>query len=256
MPAQPKSSPSRRRFKPPTQKRSASRPRDSKCADPQANGEAVKVSTPDQVAAEIVRGLYDGRFVPGQKLTELDLTRSLGVGRGAIREAFRRLAAEGIISINLHRGAYIRSLTRGEVGDILQIVEALNTLSARLAAERVSRPEDKKALRDTLARFAKSLDAEAPFERARIRNSFYRQIAQLSGNAELVRLIPSVQTHLIRVQFRAAYGAAAERRHVKDYQAVIDAILARDSAKAEQAMRQHIRRTAKAIMSLPDDVFR
>jgi len=64
------------------------------------------------VVDAIVSGIRLGRFVPGQKLVEADLTESIGVSRGPVREALKRLAAEGIVSLTRHRGAYIRVLTR------------------------------------------------------------------------------------------------------------------------------------------------
>ena len=73
----------------------------------------------DQVVAALIRGLQDGRYVPGQRLIEADLTKELKVSRGPVREALKRLAAEGLVSLIPHRGAYIRALTRDEVHDML-----------------------------------------------------------------------------------------------------------------------------------------
>ena len=146
---------------------------------------AEKLSSADPIVAEILRGLYDGRYVAGQKLTESDLTRRFGVGRSSVREALRRLAAEGIVTVSLHRGASIRLLSRQDVRDVLEVIEALSGLSARLAAVRVSRPEDEQALRETLASMSDLSRRGDPFEFARMRNRFYRQLAQMSGNREL-----------------------------------------------------------------------
>lgn len=214
-----------------------------------------KTSSPDQIVAEILRGLYDGRYVAGQKLTESDLTQRFGVGRGSVREALRRLAAEGIVTVSLHRGASIRALSREEVRDVLEVIEALSGLSARKSAVRISQPQQEKSLRETLAALRDLADSGDAFEFARVRDRFYRQLAQLSGNRELARLVPMVQAHLVRVQFRAAYGLKVEKQRLGDYQRVIEAVLARDGARAERAMRQHIRNTARAIDELPDYYF-
>ena len=99
-------------------------------ADPAPRG----LSSPDTIVNEILRGLYSGRYVPGQRLIEADLTREYKVSRGSIREALKRLAAEGVVSLNLHRGAYIRLLSRSEVRELLAVIEVLTGLAARLAA--------------------------------------------------------------------------------------------------------------------------
>jgi DNA-binding GntR family transcriptional regulator len=207
------------------------------------------------VVAEIVRGLYDGVYVAGQKLTEADLMWRFGVGRGSVREALRRMEAEGLITISLHRGASIRALSRYDVRDILEVIEALSGLAARLAAERISRPEDEKALRESLGSLSKIAESGDAFQFARMRNRFYRQLAHVSGNRELARLIPSVQAHMVRVQFRSAYEGSAVHNPLVDYQRVIEAVLERNGTRAERTMRQHIRATARAIEQLPDHHF-
>ena len=78
-------------------------------------------SSPELIFREIVQGLYNGTYVPGQRLVEVDLTQRWGVSRGTVREALNRLAAEGIVVLNRHRGAAIRVLNRAEMQDILAV---------------------------------------------------------------------------------------------------------------------------------------
>ncbi len=61
------------------------------------------ISSPDKVVDAIYRGILMGRFVPGQKLIEADLGLSFGVSRGPIREALKRLSAEGVVESTRHR---------------------------------------------------------------------------------------------------------------------------------------------------------
>jgi len=76
----------------------------SNVADPshQSNRQpdrAASTSTPDRVAAAITRGVLMRRFTAGQRLIEAELTRSLQVSRGTIREAVRILAASGVVEL-------------------------------------------------------------------------------------------------------------------------------------------------------------
>ena len=108
-----------------------------KAAPLAAPGEAAPAaratSSSGSVVEEILTGLYDGRYVPGQRLIEADLTRHLKVSRGSVREALSRLSAEGVVKLTLHRGAYIRTLTRAEVRGVLEVTEIIVGLAARLA---------------------------------------------------------------------------------------------------------------------------
>lgn len=213
-----------------------------------------KLSTADQIVVQVVRGLYEGHYVAGQKLTEADLTQRLGVGRGAVREALKRLEAEGLVTVSLHKGASIRSLSRDNARDILEVVETLTGLSARLAAERMSRPDEKKMLQQIMTAL-KTLAANDSFEFGRERGRFYLLLAQIAGNQELVRLLPMVQVHLVRAQFRTTYGIDARQQLIEDYRRVVEAIVANDGGQAERAMRRHIRNTARTIQRLPDRYF-
>lgn len=213
-----------------------------------------KVSSADQIVGQIVRGLYEGQYVAGQKLTEADLTQRFSVGRGTVREALKRLQAEGLVTVSLHKGASIRALSRDDVRDILEVVEALAGLAAKLAAERISRSDEKKMLRQIMSAL-KTLAANDGFEFGRQRGRFYLLLAQIAGNRELGRLLPMVQAHLLRVQFRPTYGIDAQSQLLDDYERVAEAILENEGPKAERAMRQHIRNTLRTILQLPDRYF-
>jgi len=78
-----------------------------------------------------------GALRAGQRLVESDLTRTLRVSRGPVREAFRRLDALGILSRAMHRGACVRTLSRAEAVDLMIAVEGIDILTSRLAATAV-----------------------------------------------------------------------------------------------------------------------
>ena len=192
--------------------------------------------------------------MPGQRLIEADLTREYKVSRGSIREALKRLAAEGVVSLNLHRGAYIRSLSRSEATEVLALIEVLTGLAARLAAERIgqgdSRGHVRKAMDDLVA-------AEAGgdfFLFVRARNRFYRTLVQVGANRELSRVLPTMHVHLVRIQFRP-YGAAVGEQRLEDYRRITDAVLEGDPQRAEAETRRHVQNVCDRILRLPDEAF-
>jgi DNA-binding GntR family transcriptional regulator len=215
---------------------------------------APQVSSPDHIVSKIVRGLYEGRYVPGQRLIEADLTREYRVSRGSVREALKRLAAEGIATLSLHRGAYIRALTRHEVREVLAVVEVLTGLAARLAAERIGLSGHRALLEERLAEVLSFEDRNDMVLFVRARNRFYRAVAQIGANHELSRMLPSMHVHLIRVQFRR-YGNQAEAHRFDDYRQICAAIVGEDARRAELAMRRHIRRISDGIQHMPDQAF-
>lgn len=208
------------------------------------------VSSSDQIVRDIVRGLYEGRYAAGQRLVEPDLMRRYAVGRSTVREAIKRLAAEGIAVAHAFRGAQIRQLSRVDARNVLLVMELMIGLAARQAAENISRA-------GASERFKESLDALLAFEQAgdsyelvRARNRFYRTMTRIGGNHEVERLLPSIQVHLVR-----AHSRLPPEQRFADYRAIAEAVLAGDAARAEETARAHIRRTADTLALLPDSAF-
>ena len=98
---------------------------------------AVLQSASARIVRAIVRGLYEGEFVSGQRLIEPELMIQFGVGRSTVRESIRRMELEGIVTVLPHRGAVIRKMSAGEALDALMVMQLCVGLAARQAAERI-----------------------------------------------------------------------------------------------------------------------
>lgn len=211
--------------------------------------------SPGVVYRGIVDGLYRGRYVPGQRLVEADLTRDFDVGRGSVREALNRLAAEGLVSMNLHRSAVVRALTRKEAGDVARLLETLNGLAARLAAEAVEAGASHSALDEAFTAVA-SQEARGDFVAfARARNVFYKTIVAMGGNGELARIMPRTNGDLLRVQFRPHHPHTHDDERVELYRAIYAGICEGSPRRAEAAAKAHIRRFAERVDTLPEAAF-
>src|SRR5512138_3316718 len=83
----------------------------------------------DCLASHIRDAINSGRFVPGQRLVEAELTAEYGVSRGPLREALRQLSAEGLVELMPHRSAQVRRLTRVEILELFQIRGQLEAMA-------------------------------------------------------------------------------------------------------------------------------
>jgi DNA-binding GntR family transcriptional regulator len=212
-------------------------------------------SSPDVVVDAILSGIRSGRLVPGQRLVEADLTHSLSISRGPVREALKRLAAEGIVTLNQNRGAYVRALSQKEVADLLKVIEVVTGLVARLATQRLATGH----LRDAFIKVSEELmsfeslgDSLAFMEK---RREFYDVLIAASDNIELKRIMPLMQIHLLRLQFQTRLTATDRRKQFEEYRAITRTVLSGESRLAERMTRIHIRRTRLSISRLPDDAF-
>jgi Transcriptional regulators len=213
-------------------------------------------SAPDRAVEFIREGILEGRIVPGQRLIENDLTRPLGFSRGPVREAFRRLDAQGVLSKALNKGAYVRTLTRQEAMDLLRAVEPLGCLIASLAAKQLA--VDISAAER--ARFEAALlpyreGAEDISESPSQRRHFYDVLMAIGGNSQLPSILPVMRIHMLRLQIKSYLGAKDKKIHIADYSTIATAVLAGDAKKAEKAMRAHLQSQIAMLTDLPDGAF-
>lgn len=218
-------------------------------------------SSPDIVVSAIHRGILLGRLVPGQRLVEADLTRDLKVSRGPVREALKRLAAEGVVALPPRRGAYIRSLTRVEVLDLLQVLRALMGLAVGVAAARIRHDRFRKehGFAERLTAAYENLKAQgATGDRVQLaiqRTRFYDAILEITGNRELIRLNPVVPTQILRMQIHSYLPLEAHQSQYGHYALLYDAMINGDPKRARWLVNLHIRQSRIQILHLPDEAF-
>src|SRR6185503_4884200 len=95
-----------------------------------------RMSTVDALADALRREILDGALPAGAWLRERELTESYGVARHSLRAALRALAAEGLVTIEPHRGAHVAELTADDVRALYELRAALELEAAHLALER------------------------------------------------------------------------------------------------------------------------
>lgn len=236
-------------------KEQAGKPR--RLEEPVSDGRAVaadeaseKQSPKDRVVKDVVRGLYEGRIQPGQRLIEAQLTDDYGTSRGPVREALNRLDTMGIVDLMPQRGAIVRQLSVKEAIDSLTVVQSLIGTTARLAAQKID-VEDKKRLERIITVLKKYDETSSSAEYALARDQFYSTLSSLADNSALSRILTQLHIHLIRVQFREVLRTLDRKRH-SDYLQIADAVSSGDQSRAERLARRHIARSISALQKFAD----
>jgi DNA-binding GntR family transcriptional regulator len=209
---------------------------------------SAKATTVDAVVEAITEGIKHGRYAAGQRLVEADLSRELGVSRGPLREAFGRLAADGLLVIEPYRGALVRRMSRADLIDLFQVREALEGQAARLAAERIHLADHRERLQralDDVRAHREEADVAAYMD---VNERFHQLIVELSGNQALARMIAQLQIQAFRLLYRRLADSAAKTHSIEEHEHVAAAILDRDAAAAEREMRAHVRSSAESAL--------
>ncbi len=221
-------------------------------------GGAESPSSPDKVVTAIYRGILAGRIVPGQKLIEADLAATLNVSRGPIREALKRLQAEGVVVNTRHRGAYVRILTRQEAFDFLDILSLLTGFIARSAAEAIKNGDDafRRKRAEPLAMLDHLQSVKGPDDLGHeISRRFYDALIAIGGNSQIASIMPVMRIQLFRMQGRSSATRQIQEQRIVELADIARAVLAGDPALAQRAMARHMRLTHKRLQALPEDAF-
>lgn len=201
--------------------------------------ERVGHSFADQAEAALRRQILSGHRAPGDRLNEVEIAAELGVSRGPVREAMQRLARDGLVLVQPHRGSFVRNLKPDEIVDLYEVRIALECTAARLAAERRS-DADVTALAELLDSSAEAVagDGDTPHYPAHL--DLHELVAIVSGNARLHRAVVQINQELKLV--RAVSGFRPERapRALVEHSDVVSAIVERDVEQAAELMRKHL----------------
>lgn len=211
-----------------------------------------KRSAADQVYDAIILGLRTGAFIPGQNLVEPDLANRLGVSRGPVREGLKLLEAAGIVVWNPHRGASIGELDVSAILDLLQALEPLFRLAARLAALHCGSKVDQKRVKDAAARIARSGPSGNRAEYFEDRQHFYDTIIDIGGNRELARIMTLSRTYLYRAQVEPLRSETQRVQHAQSYARIAQAILDRNPVAADEAMKNHFGQNSEVLSGVRD----
>jgi DNA-binding GntR family transcriptional regulator len=227
-------------------------------ATPEASLHTIPPEPPrsaDDVYAAIKDALATGRFGAGQYLREEQLAKSLGVSRTPVREALRRLDAEGWVETRPNYGVRVKAWT---LQDAREIFEARLLIEPHLAGRAALHIGDAdiarlKALADamiaTTQRPSTPESCEAWFA---ANGEFHAIITAAANNARLDRALRSMkETPLIKWTFDT-YGDADRERSARQHVEIVAALEQRNPAWAEAITRCHILAAEKAVLDRYD----
>lgn len=201
----------------------------------------------DKVAERLEAAIVSGELAPGSRLSEQGLAEALGVSRGPLREAIRRLEGRKLLQRTPNIGVHVAKVSIDDLRKLLEVREALEGMAARLAATSMTDAEIRE-LRRLLAAHGKQvglLEGSSYYQNPHDQD-FHFCIVKGSRNGWLVDMLCDGLYDLLRVyRFRSSTRTGRAAQAYKEHQAVVEAIASRDPERAEAAMREHLR-NAKA----------
>jgi DNA-binding GntR family transcriptional regulator len=202
-------------------------------------GTARQYASRSEAAYELLRSaVMAGLLRPGQRLREVDVSAWLDMSRTPVREAFRRLERDGLITFAPHRGMTVTELDHGAVTELYHMREVLEGTAASLAAQHATEAEIA-ALADIVAREA-ALDGDSGLLAAH-NVSFHNAIYAAAHNRYLLRSLNSLRDPMALLGETTYAVPGRVEAAIAEHRVVVAAIARRDPAAADSAMRAHMR---------------
>jgi DNA-binding GntR family transcriptional regulator len=197
--------------------------------------------TKQQYAYETLRaGILKGELAPGTRLVIDDLASRFAISIIPVREALRLLQSEGLVVSIAHVGATVASLSRESVAEVFTLLEGLEVVASRTAAERAS-ADDLDRLAVIVSDMDAALDAERPQRWAELNTRFHLTIGALSQMPMLQQMLERTFDHWGRVRRFYFNGVLVHRtrRAQAEHHLILDHLRAKDFIALEAIVREH-----------------
>lgn len=196
----------------------------------------MTVTTSDLAYRDIRSMLTGGELQPGQRLSQSRLARQLGCSTVPIVEALRRLESEGLLVKQARKMARVRKLSSSDVEGLYLLREALEAITARLCAQRIT-SEEAQTLQTLAHAYEEAWQANELESDADI--AIHRHIAEC---ARCPLLVEELNRYLLieRTAGRFRANPATKPGHPHTHRAVVQAIVDHDIDAAEYMMKKHI----------------
>jgi DNA-binding GntR family transcriptional regulator len=202
----------------------------------------------EQVLEQLLNGLRNGQLRPGERLLEVEIATRLGLSRGTVREAIRRLEQDGLVVSQPHRGTFVVEPTAADVAEVYSLRLMLEGYAVRLACPRLT-----PAMLAELAGLVEAMAAaaEQADQQAQLRHDqrFHAQLCRFSGHRHLyetwARL--ALKLWLVNYSLRPDNSVGGRDRALVHWELI--ELLQRGAAEAAADwVERHIARRAREVV--------
>ncbi|MEY5030021.1 MAG: putative HTH-type transcriptional regulator YdfH [Pseudomonadota bacterium] len=190
----------------------------------------------EEVAELMRQKIFTRELEPGSWIDELKLAEQLGISRTPMREALKVLAAEGLVTMKVRRGAYVTEVSDKDLRDVYHLLALLESDAAGVVAKDAS-DEQLQALQDLHQQLcAAADDRERFFE---LNEQFHVQLLSAADNRWRQQMVTDLRKVMKLNRHHSLFKTGRVQESLQEHQALMDALLARDSRLSAQRMQEH-----------------
>lgn len=194
----------------------------------------------EEVAELLRQRIFSRELEPGGWIDEMKIAEEYGISRTPLREALKVLAAEGLVTMKVRRGAYVTEVSQQDLADVYHLLSLLESDAAGVAAERAT-----EAQLHTLQVLHAELEAAAiPGQVDRehffsINERFHMQLLAIANNRWRDQMVADLRKVMKLNRHNSLLKSGRIDESLKEHRALMAALVARDPAAAMVRMREH-----------------
>ncbi len=193
----------------------------------------------EEVAERLRTSIFSHEFSPGDWIDEQALAIQYGISRTPMREAIKVLAAEGLITMKMRRGAYVTEVSKSDLNQIFTVLALLEGQACFEAAQKATEGqlETLDSIHLKLERAAADRDLDQFFA---INQQFHDKIQEICANPWMQRVIDDLRK-VLKLQRRDSLSKRGRlESSLLEHRKILSALLARDSELSQKLMKDHL----------------
>jgi DNA-binding GntR family transcriptional regulator len=186
-------------------------------------------------------------FRPGEQLHIEYFTEKLEVSRTPVREAFLRLATEGLVDVRPRVGYFVSAITEQDIYDLFEAREIVETLAARQAASALT-DEDLDQIRDLMQQSSQAVENEDYDLFLEKEVQFHEMLQKHVHNKRLLAFMDSLNDLTYRERVLSTHSKENIEKTIIEHNRIMDALLKRDSEDAGRRMAEHLENVKQRLV--------
>ena len=189
-----------------------------------------------EVAEQLRQRIFRRELEPGSWIDELKIAEDFGISRTPLREALKVLAAEGLVTMKVRRGAYVTEMSEKDLRDVYHLLSLLESDAAGVVAERAT-PEQQQTLRDLHAELESAAgNREAFFS---VNERFHMALLDMADNRWRSQMVADLRKVMKLNRHNSLLKQGRIEDSLNEHRAILAAMVARDASATARAMQAH-----------------
>lgn len=190
----------------------------------------------EEVAEQLRQRIFRRELEPGSWIDELKIAEEFGISRTPLREALKVLAAEGLVTMKVRRGAYVTEMSEKDLRDVYHLLSLLESDAAGVVAERAT-PEQQQTLKALHAELEAAVaDREKFFA---INERFHMLLLEMADNRWRSQMVADLRKVMKLNRHNSLFKQGRIEDSLSEHRAILAAMLARDTKATAKAMQAH-----------------